>query len=103
MQQLDVQELLPEPALRLTLAAAQEVGLAVHDRPAVAGVILARDHVPAEYALSGRHAPVVEQDLLVATVEVVAHDDPLAEVVVHKPAILFVAQPALAQILAYVG
>ena len=96
-----VEELLPQPArgvFRAPDRAGDPVGLGVHHRVTVAPVVLAGDDVPAEDLPRRLDAPARRHQLLVALVEVVAHHDPLAQAVAHKPGQLFARQAVVQQI-----
>src|SRR5688572_4161101 len=93
----DVEELLPQPA-RAIGAALDIVRLGVHHRSAIALEVLARDDRPAENIARRPDLPSRHDDLLVALVEVVAHDDTIAQAVAHEPVELLTRESVVQQI-----
>ena len=92
-QRLYVKEFLPQPAWRGMRV--ESVGFGVHNRAAIAVVILPRDRGPSE-DFAGRLGGASGHDyLFVALVKIIPHHDAFAEPVGHEPSVLITGHSAI--------
>src|SRR5918995_5324231 len=93
-----IEELLPQPARGFVGTATNVVRLGVHHRTAVALKILAGDDRPTEHLPRWPNLPARCDKLFIALVEVVAHDNPVAQVVLHEPGEFLARQTIVQQV-----